>query len=174
MSVWPELWTVNCRTGSIVSRTSTASAFFDRSANVLSVSYTVYIRFVCYTFVTLTFVDRFLSVTCLVSMCSLWLPRRSAPPLRRLQSIDKYILHFFFPFDIRYPYPLSDCHTLRDSTNSPLTDSNISCPFVSNCMHYMSVPHPMNTSRIRWYLFCPVLSVDKFWTCSKLWTDATG
>ena len=40
-------------------------------------------------------------------------------------------------------------------------------------MRYVSVPHAGNASRVRWYPFCPVLSVGKFWTCSKLRMDAT-
>ena len=54
-----------------VSPRSTACSFCDRSANVLSVSYTVHIHFVHYTSVTRRFVDRSLSVTCLVRMRSL-------------------------------------------------------------------------------------------------------
>ena len=81
MSVWPELWTVNCQTGKRVSGTSTACSFCDRSANVLSVSYTVHIRFVHYTSVTRRFIDQSLSVTCAVHMRTLQLPRRSSPPL---------------------------------------------------------------------------------------------
>ena len=41
-----------------------------------------------------TFVDRSLSVTCSVCMCSLRLPRRSSLPLRRLPSPDQHFLHF--------------------------------------------------------------------------------
>ena len=103
-SVRPELRTVNCRTGKRVSPTSTACSFCDRSTNVLSI-YTVHIRFVCYTSVTRTFPDRSLSVTCLVRMRSLRVPRRFSPPLRRLPSPDKQFLQFFCPFGVRYLYP---------------------------------------------------------------------
>ena len=58
--------------------------------NDLSVSYTVNIRFVRFTSVTLTLIDRSLSVTCSVRMRSLQLPRR-------LTSPDKHFLHFFCP-----------------------------------------------------------------------------
>ena len=62
---------VNFRTGNRVSRTNIACAFFDRSSNVLSVSYMVHIRCVRYTSVTRTLVDRSLSVTCSAHMRSL-------------------------------------------------------------------------------------------------------
>ena len=55
-----------------------------------------------------------------------------------------------------------------------LRDSKILCPFVSVCMRFLSVPHAVNAFRVRLYPFCPILSVGKFWTCSKLRTDATG
>ena len=64
---------------------STARQFKEcpgRVRHVLSVSYTVHIRFVHYTSVTRTFIDRSLSVTCSVHMHTLQLPRRSSPPLR--------------------------------------------------------------------------------------------
>ena len=98
MSVRPELWTVNCRTGKRVSWPSTACSFCDRSANVLSVSYTVHICFVRYTSATRTFVD------CLFGTYALLrLPRRSSPPLRRLSSQDKHFFAFFFcPVGVRY------------------------------------------------------------------------
>ena len=66
---------INYRTGNRVRGMSTACAFCDHSTNVMSVSYTVNIRFVGYTSVTLTLVDRSLSVTCSVRMRSLQLPR---------------------------------------------------------------------------------------------------
>ena len=59
---------VICRTGNRVSRMRTACAFCDHSGNVLSVSYSVHIRFVSHTSDTRTFVDRSLSVTCSVRM----------------------------------------------------------------------------------------------------------
>ena len=70
-----------------VTQTNIACAFFDHSTNVLSVSYTVHIHFVCYTSVTRTLVDNSLSVTCLAHMRSLRL-------LQRLPSPDKHFLHF--------------------------------------------------------------------------------
>ena len=45
--------------------------------------------------------------------------------------------------------PLSDCHTLPDSTNGCVTDSNIICPFVSVGMRFLSVPHAVNAFRVR-------------------------
>ena len=113
MFVRPELWTVNCLTGNRVSKTSTAYSICDRSATVLSVSYTVHIRFVCYISVTRTFVDCSLSVTCLVCMRSLRLPLRSSMPLRRLSSPDKQFMHFFCPFGIRNLYPLICDSTIK-------------------------------------------------------------
>ena len=115
MSFRPELRTVNCRTGKRVSPTSAACSFCDRSANVLSVPYTVHIRFVRYTSVTRTFGDRSLSVASLVRMHSLRLPRRSSQPLRRLPSPDKQFLHIFCPFGVRYPYPFICDSTITDS-----------------------------------------------------------
>ena len=53
-------------------------------------------------------------------------------------------------------------------------DSKILCPFVSVRMRFLSFRHAVNAIRVRWYPFCPVLSVGKFWTCSKFRTDATG
>ena len=91
---------INYRTGNRVPGTSTACAFCDHSTNVLSVSYTVHIRFVRYTSVTLTLVDRSLSITCSVRM-------RSLQHLRRLPSPDKQFLHFFCLLDVRCPLPLS-------------------------------------------------------------------
>ena len=93
------------RTGNRVSWARTACAFCDRSTNVLSVSYTVHIRFVRYTSATHTLVDRSLSVTCLVPMRSLRLPRRHSPPLRRLPSPCKHFFVFFL--SVRRPLPLS-------------------------------------------------------------------
>ena len=91
-----------------ISCTSTACSFCDRSANVLSVSYTVHIRFVCYTSVTR--LVRLLTVLRPLLMRSLRLRRQSSPPLRRLPSPDKHFLHFFCPFGVRYLYPLIfDC-----------------------------------------------------------------
>ena len=104
---------VTCWTGKRVSPTCTAGSFYDRSANVLSVSYTVHIRFVRYTSVTRTFVDRSLLVTCSVRMRSLRLPRRSLLPLRQLPSPDKQFLHIFCPFGIRYLYPFRCDSTIR-------------------------------------------------------------
>ena len=49
MSVPPELYSVNYRTGNRVPKTSIARGFCVRSMNVLFVSYTVHIRFVRYT-----------------------------------------------------------------------------------------------------------------------------
>ena len=54
MSVRPELYPVNYRTGNRVPKTSITRAFCVRSTNVLSVSYTVHIRFDRYTSVTRT------------------------------------------------------------------------------------------------------------------------
>ena len=68
------------RTGNRVSWTSAACPFCDRSTNVLSVSYTVHIRFVRYTSV-------------------------HSPPLRRLPSPDKHFLQIFCPFGVHYLYP---------------------------------------------------------------------
>ena len=174
MSVRPELWTVNYRTGNRVSWTNTAWAFCDRSTNVLSVSYTVRIRVVRYISVTCTLVDRSFFFTCSVRVGSLRLPHRYSPPLRRLPSPDKHFWLFFCPLGILYTYPLSDCHTLPNSANGRVTDSKILCPLMSVHMHFLSVPHAVNAFGVRWYPFCPVLSVGKFWTCSKLRTDATG
>ena len=70
---------VKYRTGNRVPKTSTACAFCVRSANVLSVSDTVHIRFVRYTAVTRTSVDCSLYVTCVVRMRSLRLPGRPSP-----------------------------------------------------------------------------------------------
>ena len=63
MSVRPELWSVNYRTGNRVPQTSTACAFCFRSTNVLSVSYAVHIRFVRYTYVSWPFFVPYLSGT---------------------------------------------------------------------------------------------------------------
>ena len=108
MSVPPELWTVNYRTGNRVPKTSTACAFCVRSTNVLSISYTVHIRFVRYTSVTCTWIDRTLSITCAIRMRSLRLLGQPSPRPKRLPSPDKYFLPFFCPFGIRYLYPLCD------------------------------------------------------------------
>ena len=89
---------INYRTGNRVPGTSTACALCDHSTNVLSVSYTVHIRFVRYTSVTLTLGDRSLSVTCSVHMRSIQLPQR-------LPSPNKHFLHFFL--SVRRPLPLS-------------------------------------------------------------------
>ena len=101
LSVRPELWTVNCRTGKRVSSTSTACSFqrFVRSLYGTHSFCPLY----C-TSVTRTFVDRSLCVTCSVCMRPLRLPRRSLPPLRRLPSPDKHFLHIFCPFGVRYLY----------------------------------------------------------------------
>ena len=96
---------INYRAGNRVPGTSTASAFCDHSTNILSISYTVHIRFVRYTSVTLTLVDRSLSITCSVRMRYLQLPWRLPPP-------DKHFLHFFCPLGVHYLYPL-----ICDSTN---------------------------------------------------------
>ena len=40
--------------------------------------------------------------------------------------------------------PLSDCHTLPDSTLGRVTDSKILCPFLSVCMCFLSVPQAVN------------------------------
>ena len=149
MSVPPELWTVNNKTYNSVSWTNTTCAFCDRSMNVLSVSYTVHISFVRYTSVTRTLVYRSFFFTCSICMRSLRLQRRHSPPLRGLPSSDKHFLHFFCSFGVRYPYLLSDCHTLLDSTNGRLTDSKILCSFVSVCMPFLSAPHAMNAFRVR-------------------------
>ena len=71
-------------------------------------------------------------------------------------------------------YDLRPCHTLPDSANGRVTNSKIFCPFVSVRMRFLPVPHAVNAFRVRWCPFCPALSVGKFWTCSKLRTDATG
>ena len=59
------------------------------------------------------------------------------------------------------------CHTLPDNANRHVTDSKILCPFVSVHMSFLSVPHEVKVFRVRSYPFCPVLSVGKFWICSK-------
>ena len=120
MSVRPELRTANRRTGKRVSPMSTACSFCDRSANVLSVSYTVHIRFVRYTSVKRTLVDRSLSVACSVRMLSLRLPRRFSPPLRHLPSPDKQFLHIFCPFGVRYLYPFICDSTIRVNISFPI------------------------------------------------------
>ena len=71
-------------------------------------------------------------------------------------------------------YTLSNCHTIPDSANVRVTDGKILSPFVSIRMRFLSVRHAVNAFRVRWYPFCPVLSIGKFWTCSKLRRDATG
>ena len=45
--------------------------------------------------------------------------------------------------------PLSDGHTLPDSTNGRVTDSKIACPFVSVRMRFLSVRHAVNAFRVR-------------------------
>ena len=77
--------------------------------NVMSISYTVHIRFVRYSSVTLTLVDRSFSITCSVRMRPLQLPRR-------LPSPDKHFLHFFCPFGVRYLYPLICDSTITRTT----------------------------------------------------------
>ena len=109
-----------CQTGKRVSGTSTACSFCDHSANVLSVSYTLHMRFVRYTSVTRTFVDRSFFITCSVRMRFSRLPRRSSPPLRRLPTPDKPFLHFFCPFGVRYLYPVICDSTIRSVSH--LTD----------------------------------------------------
>ena len=106
MSVRPELWTVSFSTGNRVPRTNIACAFFDRSTNVLSVSYTVHIRCVRYASLSRTLVDRSLSVTCSAHMRSLRLPWR-------LPSPDEHFLQFFCPFGVRYLYPLICDSTIK-------------------------------------------------------------
>ena len=113
MSVQPEFCTVNYRPGKIVSWAITACAFCDRSTNVLSVSYTVHIRFVHYMSVTCTLVGRSLSVTCSVRVRSLRLPRQHSPPLRRLPSLDKHFLQIFCPFGFHYLYPFICDSTIK-------------------------------------------------------------
>ena len=44
---------------------------------------------------------------------------------------------------------LRPCHTLPDSANGRVTDSNILCPFVSVRMRFLSVPNAVNTFRVR-------------------------
>ena len=39
---------------------------------------------------------------------------------------------------------LIDCHTLLDSANGRVTDSNIFCPFLSVHVGFLSVPHAVN------------------------------
>ena len=101
---------INYRTENRVPGTSTVCTFCHHSTNVLSVSYMVYFPFVRYTSVTLTKVDRSLSVTCVVRMHSLQLPRRLPPP-------DKLFLHFFCPYGIHYLYPLICDSTITFKTN---------------------------------------------------------
>ena len=100
MSVLPKFRTVNYRTIKRVSWTGTPCSFCDLSMKVLSVSYTVHIPFVHYTSVIRMLVGHSLSVTCLVRMHSLRLPRRHSPPLRRLLSLDKHFLHSFCPLPL--------------------------------------------------------------------------
>ena len=92
MSVWPELYPVNYRTANRVPKTSITRAFCIRSTN--SISYTVHIRFVCYTSVTCTWVDCSLSITCPVRMRSFQLLGWPSPPPRRLPSPDKHFCLF--------------------------------------------------------------------------------
>ena len=44
---------------------------------------------------------------------------------------------------------LSDCHTLPDSANGRVTDSNILCPFVSVRMRFLSVRHAVDAFLVR-------------------------
>ena len=91
------------------------NAFFDRSLNVLSVSYTVHIRFVRYISVTRTAMSvssplfvRYLSGTYALLMRfmrSLHHPRRPSSPPRRRSPPDKHFLHFFL--SVRRPLALS-------------------------------------------------------------------
>ena len=63
----------------------------------------------------------------------------------------------------------NDCHTLTDSTNGRVTDSKIVR------LHAFLVRSPYGECvPCQVISVCPVLSVGKFWTCSKLRTDATG
>ena len=91
------------------------NAFFDRSLNVLSVSYTVHIRFFRYVSVTHTAMSvssplfvRYLSGTYALPMRfmrSLHLPRRPSSPPRRLSPPDKHFFAFFL--FVRRPLALS-------------------------------------------------------------------
>ena len=93
----------------------TGKCFFDRSLNVLSVSYPVHIRFVRYISVTRTEMSvssplfaRYLSGTYALLMRlmrSLHLPRRPSSPPRRLSPPDKHFKHFFL--SVRRPLALS-------------------------------------------------------------------
>ena len=44
---------------------------------------------------------------------------------------------------------LRPCHTLPDSANGRVTDSQILCPFVSVRMRFLSVPRAVNASGVR-------------------------
>ena len=124
MSVRPDLWTVNYRTGNRVPRTNIACAFFDRSMDVLSVSYTVHIRCARYTPVTRTLVDR----SCPLLVRYLCAPYDFRDDLHRLRDdfhhrINIFFLHFFCPFDVRYLYPLICDSTRRKSMVGHLAKS---------------------------------------------------
>ena len=55
----------------------------------------------------------------------------------------------YFQYPSRYSCNLSDCHTLPDSANGPLTDSRILCPFMSVRMRFLSVCHAVHAFRVR-------------------------
>ena len=106
-----------------------SSAFCDRSTNVLSVAYTLHIRFVRFASVTHTaksvswpFFVRYLYVTyaLLMLLCGPYTFRKN-PHLHGddfhhwMNTGWTFFLHFFCPFGIRYPYPL-----ICDSTISAI------------------------------------------------------
>ena len=106
-----------------------SSAFCDRSTNVLSVAYTVHIRFVRYTSVTHTakyvswpFFVRYLSVEYAILMrfmLSLHVLRPSSPP-RQLSSPDDHRINIFCivfcSFGVRYLYPVICDSTIMSVT----------------------------------------------------------
>ena len=51
-----------------------------------------------------------------------------------------FVVLVIFRCNCTYSWKFSDCHTLPDSTNGRVTDSNILCPFVSVGMRFLSVP----------------------------------
>ena len=98
-------------------------------------------------------------------MSSLHVQRRPSLPPRRLSSPDEHwknIFAFLCPFGVRYPCPLSDCHTLPDSANGCVTDSKILCSFVSARMRFLSVLHALNVYCVRSYLLASFGHVQNF------------
>ena len=82
----------------------TGKSIIDRSINVLSVSFTVHIRFVRYTSVTRPLVDRSLSVTCPVRMrysCVLCAPYTFVDDLHRHRDDFHHRITIFCIFSVR-------------------------------------------------------------------------